>query len=100
MRFNLNNGSSHLIIVLLMIILVAVASFGFIIFVSKWDERVSNVSNDTVNLTGISYTSEMYNATNSTIHGLSNTMPVFIWIIIIFFMVLFLTLLALGLRRH
>lgn len=100
MLFDIKSGSSHLIIVLLMIILVAVSSFGFIIFVSKWDDRVSNVSNDSVNLTGINYNSEMYNATNATIHGLSNTMPVFIWIIIIFFMVLFLTLLALGLKHH
>lgn len=83
-----------------MIVLVAVASFGFIIFVAKWDERVRNVSNDTVNLTGISYNSETYNATNQTIHNLSSTMPTFIWIIMIFFMVVFITLLALGLRRH
>jgi len=98
--FNIKSGAAHLIIILLMIILVAVASFGFFIFVSKWDERVQNVSNDSANLTGISYNSEMYNATNSTIHGLSGVMPVFIWIIIIFFMVVFITLLALGLRRH
>jgi hypothetical protein len=99
-HFNIKDGSSVLLTVLLMIILVAVAAFGFFIFVAKWDQRVSVVKNDTVNITGISYTSEMFNATNTTIHGLTNVMPNFIWIIMIFFVVVFITLLAIGLRRH
>jgi hypothetical protein len=99
-HFNSKHGSSALLTVLLMIILVAVAAFGFFIFVAKWDQRVAGVKNDSANLTGISYTSEMYNATNSTIHGLTNVMPNFIWILMIFFVVVFITLLAIGLRRN
>lgn len=82
-----------------MIMLITVASFGFIIFVAKWDQRTANVINDSVNLTGISYTSEQYNATNETIHGLSAVMPNFIYFILIFFAVAFITLLAVALRH-
>jgi ABC-type multidrug transport system permease subunit len=82
-----------------MIMILAIASFGFIILVSKMDENAAIVNNDPVNFSGISYTSDMYNATNSTVHGLSGIMPNFIWIVIIFMIVVFLTLMALALKR-
>lgn len=99
MHLNIKSGSSHLLVLMLIIVMLSVAAFGFIIFVSKWDQRVSQVGNDTVNLSGINYNSEIYNATNTTIHNLSLTMPVFVGIALIFFIVVFITLLALVLKR-
>jgi hypothetical protein len=92
------NGSSALITILLMVVVISIAAFGFIILVDKMDQHVN--ATDTTNLTGITYTSDIYNATNETAHGLSNIMPNFIWIVIIFFMVVFLTILALALKQH
>jgi ABC-type multidrug transport system permease subunit len=82
-----------------MIMILAIAAFGFIILVSKMDENAAIVNSDPVNLSGISYTSDMYNATNSTVHGLSGIMPNFIWIVIIFMIVVVLALMALALKR-
>jgi len=79
--------------------ILAIAAFGFIILVSKMDENAAIVNSDPVNLSGISYTSDMYNATNSTVHGLSGIMPNFIWIVIIFMIVVVLALMALALKR-
>jgi len=97
------NGSSALITILIMIVVISIAAFGFIILVDKMDQHV--ITTNTSDLTGINYTSgvytsDIYNATNETAHGLSNIMPNFIWIVIIFFMVVFLTILALALKQH
>lgn len=94
-----SDGSSALITVFLMLLIIAISAFGFIILVSKMDESAAIVNNDPVNLSGISYTSDMYNATNSTVHGLSGIMPNFIWIVIIFMIVVVLALMALALKR-
>ena len=94
-----SDGSSALITVFLMLLIIAISAFGFIILVSKMDESAAIVNNDPVNLSGISYTTDMYNATNSTLHGLSTTMPNFIWIIIIFLIVAFLVMMGLTLKR-
>ena len=81
-----------------MIVVISIAAFGFIILVDKMDQNVN--ATDTTNLTGIVYTSDIYNATNETAHGLSGVMPNLIWIIIIFFMVVFITFLAIALKGH
>jgi hypothetical protein len=99
-HFNIKEGSSALMIVLLMVIIISISAFGFIILMGTWDQRVANSTTNSSNLTGITYTSDIYNATNSTLHGLSTVMPNFVWIVIIFLFVVFLTLLALGLKRH
>jgi len=85
--------------VILMLIIISVTAFGLIILMNSWDERVANSSTNT-NLTGITYTSDVYNATNSTLHGLTNVMPNFIWIIVIFLFVVFFTLFVIALKRH
>jgi hypothetical protein len=94
-----SDGSSALITVFLMLLIIAISAFGFIILVSKMDESAAIVNSDPVNLSGISYTTDMYNATNSTLHGLSATMPNFIWIVIIFLIVAFLVMMGLALKR-
>jgi hypothetical protein len=96
---NLKNGSSALITVLLMLIIVVVASFGFIILMSTINERTATVNNDPVNFSGIDYNSNIFNTTNSTLHGLATTMPNFIWIVFIFLAVVFITLLVIGLKK-
>lgn len=81
-----------------MVVITSIAAVGFIVLVDAMDERVNTT--DSVNLTGISYNSDIYNATNETTHGLSNVMPNFIWLIIIFFIVVFLTILTLALKQR
>ena len=83
---------------MIMIVVISVTALGFIILVEKMDQNVN--ATDTTNLTGITYTSDIYNATNETAHGLSKIMPNFIWIVIIFFMVIFLTIIALAFKGH
>jgi preprotein translocase subunit SecG len=91
------NGSSALLTVFLMIIIVAIAAVGVIIMTATSSEDISNVSNSS--LEGLNYNSGIYNATNSTMHGLAGIMPNLVWLMLIFFFVVFLTILALGLRR-
>jgi flagellar basal body-associated protein FliL len=83
-HFKLTSGSSALITIILMLIIISITAFGFLYFVTKSNEQTASVINDSVNLTGISYTSEVYNGTNLTISGLANVMPNFIWIVVIF----------------
>jgi flagellar basal body-associated protein FliL len=99
-HFKLTSGSSALITIILMLIIVSVAAFGFLYFVTKSNEQAASVINDSVNLTGISYTSEIYNGTNLTISGLANVMPNFIWIVVIFLFVVFFTLFVIALKKH
>jgi len=94
------NGSSALLTVLLISILMSIAVFGFIVLISNWDDHSATFRNDSVNLTGIDYNSVSYNATNATVHGLTRIAPGLIWFILIFFVVIFLTLLALALKGH
>jgi len=98
-RFNINNGSSALVTIILMIVVLSISAFGFILLINYWNQHSVNVSNDE-NLTGITTSGDIYNGTNETLHGLSTIMPNFIWIIIIFFFVVFLTILALALKRN
>jgi len=100
MNFNLKSGASSLLTIILMLGLVVIVSFGFILFVQQWDNRVASVQNDSVNLSGINYTNEMANATNLTVHGLSSLMPNLIFFILIFLAVAFISLLAIALKRH
>ena len=100
LNINFKNGSSALVTVLLMLIIVTVASFGFIILISSMNTNVAVVNNDPVNFSGLNYKTEIYNTTNSTLHGLSSTMPNFIWIVFIFLAVVFITLLVIGLKRN
>jgi hypothetical protein len=99
-HFNIKDGSSALTTVLLMIIIISIVAFGFIILVGQWNQDTANTSNNTGNLTGITVSGNIFNGTNSTLHGLKDIAPNFIWILIIFFFVVFLTLLALALKRH
>lgn len=78
---------------------MSITVFGFIILVSNWDERATFRS-DEVNLTGIDYNSVAYNATNSTMHGLAESAPGLIWIILIFLVIILITLLAIALKGH
>lgn len=100
MNFNIKDGASSLITIILMIGLITIVSFGFILFVQQWDIRRATVANDSVNLTGLNYTNEMANATNSTVHGLSQLMPSLIFVILIFLVVAFISLLAIALKHH
>lgn len=100
MNFDINNGASSLLTIMLMIGLITVVSFGFILFVQQWDIRRATVENDSVNLSGINYTNEIANATNNTVHGLSNLMPNMIFVILIFLTVAFVSLLAIALKHH
>jgi hypothetical protein len=97
---NLEDGSSPIITILLMLMIVSVGAFGFIIFVSKMNDQATLVNSDPTNLSGIDYNSDMYNATNSTAHGLAATIPTFVWIIVIFLAVVFLMLVMVGLKKH
>lgn len=94
------DGSSALITILLMIIIIVVASLGFMLFVVRMNDNASEVINNTGNLSGISYTSDMYNITSRTLHGAAATMPNLIWLVFIFLIVVFITLLVIGLKRH
>jgi hypothetical protein len=98
-HFNIKNGSSALMTVILMLVIVSVTAFGLIILMGSWDQRVVNSTTDP-NLTGITYTSDVYNATNSTLHGLTNVMPNFIWIVVIFLFVVFFTLFVIALKHR
>ena len=86
-----------------MIVVISVTALGFIILVEKMDQHVDATSAS--DLTGINstsgvYESDIYGATNETTHGLAVIMPNLIWIIIIFFMVVFLTIIALAFKGH
>jgi len=85
--------------VILMLVIVSVTAFGLIILMGSWDQRVVN-STTNPNLTGITYNSDVYNATNSTLHGLTNVMPNFIWIVVIFLFVVFFTLFVIALKNR
>ena len=98
MHFNLRDGSSALITVFLMIIIVTVAAIGLIILTTTASDTAGNVSNSS--LEGIVTSGEVYNATNSTLHGMSAVMPNFVWILFIFLVVVFLGLLVLGLGKR
>jgi hypothetical protein len=98
-HFNIKNGSSALTTIFLMIVIISVSAFGFLILVSSWDASKVNASTD-VNLTGITTSGDIYNGTNLTVHGLASVMPNFIWIVIIFLLVVFITLLAIALKKH
>ena len=91
------DGSSALMTVFLMIVIVAIAAVGVIVMTATSSSDITNVSNSS--LEGLNYNSEIYNSTNSTMHGLAGIMPNLVWIMLIFFFVVFLTILALGLRR-
>jgi hypothetical protein len=80
--------------------IIVIVAFGFILFVQQWDRRVASVENDSVNLSGINYTNEMANATNKTVHDLSELMSNLIFFILIFLAVAFISLLAIALKRH
>ena len=99
MHFNIKNGSSALMTVILMLVIISVTAFGLIVLMGSWDRRVANSSTST-NLTGITYTSDVYNATNSTLHGLTNIMPNFIWIVVVFLFVVFFTLFVIALKHR
>ena len=99
MHFNIKNGSSALMTVILMLVIISVTAFGLIVLMGSWDQRVANSSTST-NLTGITYTSDVYNATNSTLHGLTNIMPNFIWIVVVFLFVVFFTLFVIALKHR
>jgi hypothetical protein len=97
-HFNLREGSSALITVFLMIIIVTIAAIGLIILTTTASDTAGNVSNSS--LEGIVTSGEIYNATNSTMYGMSAIMPNFVWILFIFLAVVFLTLLVIGLGRR
>jgi hypothetical protein len=97
-HFNLRDGSSALMTVFLMIIIIAVVSIGLIILTTTASNTAGNVSNSS--LEGIVTSGEIYNATNSTMHGMSEVMPSFVWILFIFLVVVFLGLLVLGLGKR
>lgn len=99
MNFNLKDGSSALVTIMLMIVIITVAAFGFIILINYWNTNNTNVSNDP-NLTGITTSGDIYNGTNLTLHGLSNVFPSYIFILLIFLAVVFITILAVALKRH
>jgi len=97
--YNTTHGSGNTLIIILMIIIISISSIGFITLISKWDQRVESVQNDTVNLTGINYTSEEYRATNSMTHIIAGIMPNLVWIMIIFGIIVVLTLASLAMRH-
>ena len=98
MHFNLRDGSSALMTVFLMIIIVAVTAIGLIILTTTASDTAGNVSNSS--LEGITVSGDIYNATNSTLHGMAGVMPSFVWILFIFLAVVFLGLLVLGLGKR
>ncbi len=100
MSFNLKSGASSLITIMLMLGMITIVAFGFILFVQQWDLRRASVTNDSVNLSGINYTSSVANATNKTVHGLSELIPNLIFFMLIFLAVAFVSLLAIALKRH
>lgn len=100
LSINFKDGASAIITILLMLIIVVIGSFGFIVLISSMDEHTSVIRNDPTNYSGIDYNTAIYNNTNETLHGLASAIPNFIWIIFIFLAVVFLTLLAIGLKRR
>ena len=82
-----------------MILIVTVSAFGLIILVNHWNTDTTEVANN-ANLSGITTSGEIFNGTNSTLHGMTDIMPNFIWIIFIFLLVVFLTIFAIALKRH
>ena len=99
MYFERSSGSSHLITLMLIFMLLTVLAVGLIIFVTKWDQRVENVTNDSVNLTGITYNGETYNATNDMMHKIAMSGPMFPLIVVIFLLLIIFAIVALALRR-
>jgi hypothetical protein len=85
--------------VILMLVIISITAVGLIVLMGSWDKRVENSSTST-NMTGITYTSDVYNATNSTLHGLTNIMPNFVWIVVIFLFVIFFTLFVIALKNR
>lgn len=98
MHFDIKSGSSHLITLILIFLLLTVLAVGLIVFVTKWDQRVQNVTNDTVNLTGITYNGETYNATNTIMHRLASLGPIFPLVVIIFLLLIIFAIVALSMR--
>ena len=94
------DGSSALITVMLMIVILSVAVIGLVVFVNTMDESNAAIANDSVNLTGITTSGEIYNGTNSTLHSIATISPNMIWIAFIALVVTFISLLAIGLGRR
>jgi hypothetical protein len=96
---NFKDGGSAIITIFLIIIMISVASFGFLYLLDRQGAQVADVQNNSINLSGIDYHSEVYNGTNTTLHSLSGIMPNFIWILVIFLIVVILLLVAVVLKR-
>jgi hypothetical protein len=96
--FNIKDGSSPILAIMLIVVLVAVGAFGFILLVNQYDVRMQRVTDDPVNISGINYSSDVGQALNLSAHGLSQQAPYLVLIVLIFLAVAFISLLAIALK--
>ena len=92
MRMDKESGSSALITIAILLTAIAVFTIGTILLVSSFKAQANEVKNDTLNLSGINYSSEIYNGTESTLDTIAETSPNLVWIIVIFLIIAFLTM--------
>ena len=78
---------------------MAIGAFGFILLVNQYDVRMQRVVSDPVNISGINYSTDVGQALNLSVHGLSQQMPNLVLIVLIFLTIAFLAFLAVSLKR-
>lgn len=96
---NFKHGSSSILTILLIVFIVAIGAFGFILLVNQYDVRMQRVVSDPVNISGINYSTDVGQALNLSVHGLSQQMPNLVLIVLIFLTIAFLAFLAVSLKR-
>ena len=94
-----DGSSSALIVGILMFVVVAVSAIGFIMYVTTADKQTGIVANDSLNLSGITTSGEIFNGTQSTVHQLSGIFPNFIWLIIAFLIIMVLFIVGMSLKH-
>ena len=95
----ITDGGTSLVVMILMFIVIAVASIGFLAYVYTSDKQTGIIANDTVNLSGITTTGEIFNGTTATTHQLAGIMPNLIWVIIAFMIVTVLFIVGISFKR-
>lgn len=97
---NINQGNISIPMIIMIIIAFSVVTFFYFIQLDTLDKRVANVGNDTVNITGISYDSEIFIASDELSHTMTaEIMPLMIFVLLLIGVIILCCLIYAILKR-
>lgn len=81
---NIKQGNISLPMIIMIIVAFSVVTFFYFIQLDTLDKRVATVGNDTVNITGISYNSEIFKASDELSHNVTTELlPIMIFVLLL-----------------